>query len=466
YKLFYKHHDKLFAEDGALTAFSTVPIRQVFRPTQVYAKLLESSTHPDYLQSEQKRSELFLYLKNMTEQISNFTRILQSEMDDLYDYEVPNFIFNVENKDLIDGQGNITKAFFKESELSLIKKKCLQLNDNDLDKQRHYIKMSLATLIKDPWDTTSNPNEGIFEKGENSISSPVQRAIDIGEHLYNTAIISSKNEATWLNLNFNNDGGLDLSLSGLDLYNGVLGYTLFLGQLAKETNSPKYKKLARKSLNTVLNTINDQSYTPSSVSAFSGHFSIIYSLLYLSKLWDDKKLLDKCYELFPSIDSLSVEDEEMDLIAGLSGAIIVSIQIYKHTSFKQALTFADKYGMEIVRRLKGQKLKDMTLLTGFSHGASGMCWALLELFSMTKKHIYFDTAQNILSYERRFFNKQRNNWKDLRPSTKEDLDPVYWCHGAAGIGLSRVLMKNLIQDTHMNFEIDVAMEKIIEQPFI
>src|SRR5699024_7587172 len=177
YKLFYKHHDKLFAEDGALTAFSTVPIRQVFRPTQVYAKLLESSTHPDYLQSEQKRSELFLYLKNMTEQISNFTRILQSEMDDLYHHDVPYFIFNVENKDLIDGQGNITKAFFKESELSLIKKKCLQLNDNDLDKQRHYIKMSLATLIKDPWDTTSNPNEGIFEKGENSISSPVQRAI-------------------------------------------------------------------------------------------------------------------------------------------------------------------------------------------------------------------------------------------------------------------------------------------------
>src|SRR5699024_102049 len=118
------------------------------------------------------------------------------------------------------------------------------------------------------------------------------------------------------------------------------------------------------------------------------------------------------------------------------GAIIVSLQFYKHTSFKKALNFADKYGMEIVKRLKGKKLTDMELLTGFSHGVSGMCWALFELFSITKKHIYFDNAQTLLSYERGFFNKQRKNWKDLRPSTKEDLDPVYWCHGAAGIGLS------------------------------
>src|SRR5699024_12175789 len=115
-------------------------------------------------------------------------------MDDLYHHEVPYLIFNVENMDLIDGQGNITKAFFKESELSLIKKKCLQLNDNDLDKQRQYIKMSLATLIKDTMDTTSNPNEGILKKNENSISSHVQRAIDIEEHLYNTSIINSKYE--------------------------------------------------------------------------------------------------------------------------------------------------------------------------------------------------------------------------------------------------------------------------------
>src|SRR5699024_4945292 len=447
-------------------AFSTVPIRQVFRPTHVYAELLESSTHPDYLQSEQKRSELFLYLKNMTEHIPNFTRILQSEMDDLYHHDVPYFLFNVENKDLMDSEGNITQAFFNKSELSLIKEKCLQLNDDDLDKQRHYIKMSLATLIKDPWDTSSNPSEAVVVKSEQSMSSPLQRAIDIGEHIYNTIIISNKNESTCLNLNFNNDGGLDLSLSGLDLYNGILGYTLFLGQLAKETNTPKYKKLARKSLHTVLNTINDQSYIPSSVSAFSGHFSIIYSLFYLSKLWDDKELLDKCYELFPSIDSLSVEDEEMDLIAGLSGAIIVSLQFYKHTSFKQALNVANQYGMEILKRLKGKKLTDMGLLTGFSHGVSGICWALLELYSMTKNHTYFDTAQTLLSHERRFYNKQSKNWKDLRSSTKEGLDPVYWCHGAPGIGLSRVFMKNLVQDSQMYDEIDIAIEKIIEQPFI
>jgi lantibiotic modifying enzyme len=75
-------------------------------------------------------------------------------------------------------------------------------------------------------------------------------------------------------------------------------------------------------------------------------------------------------------------------------------------------------------------------------------------------------AQAALAYERSLFNPQACNWPDLRNS---DIDePVYrvaWCHGAAGIGLTRLRMAQLSDDPALDAEIAAAVGTTVRKGF-
>ena len=82
-------------------------------------------------------------------------------------------------------------------------------------------------------------------------------------------------------------------------------------------------------------------------------------------------------------------------------------------------------------------------LTGYSHGASGIALALLELWKATRDQRVFDAALAGIEYERRLFHPGERNWPDFRFSQSESdrcHRTVAWCHGAAGIGLARLRM--------------------------
>ncbi len=57
-------------------------------------------------------------------------------------------------------------------------------------------------------------------------------------------------------------------------------------------------------------------------------------------------------------------------------------------------------------------------LTGFSHGAAGMGYALLELYRATGDHRFRDGAEGAFAYERRLYNPDAVNWPDLRQSAQ------------------------------------------------
>jgi lantibiotic biosynthesis protein len=83
-------------------------------------------------------------------------------------------------------------------------------------------------------------------------------------------------------------------------------------------------------------------------------------------------------------------------------------------------------------------------LTGFAHGAAGIAWALLELHAATGTEVYRRAAEEAFRYEQSLFDPRQNNWPDLRDLVDVGIAPgtpvfaVAWCHGAPGIGLSRL----------------------------
>jgi lantibiotic modifying enzyme len=100
------------------------------------------------------------------------------------------------------------------------------------------------------------------------------------------------------------------------------------------------------------------------------------------------------------------------------------------------------------------------MLTGFSQGAAGIAYALLQLCAITREPTYRDVAQAALAYENTAFSAEAGNWYDYRPFTMTDGTHTCmtgWCHGAPGIGLARLASLPVLHTDEIQRDIDVAL---------
>jgi lantibiotic modifying enzyme len=69
--------------------------------------------------------------------------------------------------------------------------------------------------------------------------------------------------------------------------------------------------------------------------------------------------------------------------------------------------------------------------------------------------------QSAHSFERAHFSEKDGNWPDLRGAGESTEPPHFmtsWCHGAPGIGLSRIACSELINDAGLSAEVEAATE--------
>jgi lantibiotic modifying enzyme len=111
-------------------------------------------------------------------------------------------------------------------------------------------------------------------------------------------------------------------------------------------------------------------------------------------------------------------------------------------------------------------------LTGFSHGAAGISWALLELAAKTCEDRFRTAASEGIAYERSLFSAKACNWPDLRvgeaPGVDSARDPAFvvaWCHGAPGIGLARLQCRRHLKDPLLDTEIEAAVKTTLANGF-
>ena len=159
---------------------------------------------------------------------------------------------------------------------------------------------------------------------------------------------------------------------------------------------------------------------------------------------------------------------QFDVIDGSAGAIIVLLNLHARTRsaplLDAAVRHADLLLEEASRSEDGWSWKTIPAsrdLTGFSHGTSGIAWALLEIHHVTGDQRFRDVALQAFRYERSCFNTAEQNWPDFR--AEQASYPVFWCHGAAGIGLCRLRAWQLLGDKQLLAEAKVAMHTVAER---
>jgi class II lanthipeptide synthase len=105
-------------------------------------------------------------------------------------------------------------------------------------------------------------------------------------------------------------------------------------------------------------------------------------------------------------------------------------------------------------------------LCGLAHGAAGIGWALLELFAATGDERFRTGGERALEYEHSWLDAQRGTWPDhrlggyVRGRRHPIASPALgtWCHGEAGIALTRLRARELLGDAADHGDLEHALE--------
>jgi lantibiotic modifying enzyme len=164
---------------------------------------------------------------------------------------------------------------------------------------------------------------------------------------------------------------------------------------------------------------------------------------------------------------LIANDADLDVMDGAAGCAL---------SLGALATVRPTSALHELLRLCGERLRataqpmavgcgwpsaDGPPLTGLSHGAAGIAWALQTIADATGSPDLAQLAAAALSYERTRFVAERGNWLDLRADPPRFM--TAWCHGAAGIGLSRLQLPASSSDPQLRAEIAAAVSTTLRE---
>jgi type 2 lantibiotic biosynthesis protein LanM len=480
YRLLLRHRDELLSDGGPLSRFGEDQVRVVLRPTWVYGSLLRESFHPYLLRDALDRERFFDRLWQGVERQPYLSRIIPSERRDLHNGDIPVFTTRPGSCDLWDSAGERFDGFLERSSLNLVRDRLRQLSGADLERQVWMIRASLTSLVM-----------GVERVGKAAyLPDESRRGIDDGALLRAACSIGDRLEtlaqrggrdATWIGLSLTHRRHWSLVPLAWDLYGGLPGVTLFLAYLGALTGQSRYTELAQAALTTLRHQVARNKSSITSIGGFSGWGGIIYTFSHLHTLWGDARLLEEAEEFVRLLPPLIEEDEQLDVIGGAAGCSASLLSLHACAPARRTLEAAVRCGARLVssaRRMEQgvgwvTRVAPHRPLTGFSHGAAGVSWALLQLSARTGDESFRRVAVAAIDYERSLFSAGARNWPDLREHQGADDAPppsretcmTAWCHGAPGIGIARLGSLPHIDDAEIRAEIDAALETTFAHGF-
>ncbi len=317
------------------------------------------------------------------------------------------------------------------------------------------------------------------------MSAFLDTAVSIALRLCRDAIWAG-NRCNWVGPSMEGAGGWTIVHKSLgpDLYSGASGIALFLAAIAARTGDRVVRKTA---LGAAAQASSRAEDIPPAVriGLYSGLTGIAWALDRAGNLLGGQELRDRGDALMEQVRGADLDQQPLDVLSGCAGAIPVLLSLAASKRRAEYTDLAVRCGERLlntaVRENEGWSWKTIDApgmnpsrnLTGFSHGAAGIGWALLELGHATGDARFCAAAFEAFRYERSHYSAQFENWPDfrdyLRPPGQRNT-PVYanaWCHGAPGIGLSRLRAQELTHDPACREEAETAIRttsRALEDP--
>jgi type 2 lantibiotic biosynthesis protein LanM len=236
-----------------------------------------------------------------------------------------------------------------------------------------------------------------------------------------------------------------------------------LFHLGAISGNNRYLDLAKSGLKTLLRQIDAQPLVRG-VGGFAGWGGVIYALSHLGVLLSDSSLAATAESLLDSLGDPIGLDKDLDIIGGAAGCAVALRSLQQTRPSVKVIETARACGERLLQtaRQTDHGLGWIYLgnaespLTGFAHGNAGIAYSLLTIAELTNEARFRQAACAAIEYERAVFSREHANWPDFRPNSNGGFVTA-WCHGAPGIGLSRLCSLRFLDDPLLRDEIDTAL---------
>ncbi len=287
-------------------------------------------------------------------------------------------------------------------------------------------------------------------------------AARIADHLCDTAFHHG-DRCTWMGMTQDAEDGSDqvdftYGTLGPDLYGGSSGVALFLAEACRRSPHRRWRNMALAAIGHALDRL-DTIPPPTRASFYTGEVGIAYAAAMIGRSLERSDLEARSIALLDRLSDAADGDLVADPLTGGTGAIAPLLALATLLDRPAFRDLAMRLGRQTVAAATRSDdgwswpvaagIEACRPLTGLAHGAAGIGWSLLELGSATGEDEMIEAAHQAFRYENRWFRPSENNWPDFREEDGDDAPAcVAWCHGAPGIGLTRLRAVELGFDAH------------------
>ena len=480
YNLIKLNSNKLASEVENLYKINRPSVsRVIIHPTSLYTLLLNEATTPESLSNFSKFKELVykLNVDNLPDSMKD--RVLSSILKSIESISVPSFYIKNGKMGIFDSFkeqiGEDYNFSIEQGQRNVIKL-ILNISEQTLNFQTSIIEDSVKAFLH-----ASNPiqfNQFEIRKCAHDKSKLLEAALSIAAMIENKLFF----EDGYLNLVCKSrsqiDGHYQVLPLNTNIYDGYGGIIVFLEKLYNITHKSKYAKLSSglfDSLKTfTLKYIQDTHLSDINLSAMTG----IMGILYIMELFPDRFYDSGLYtSIVNFVMNKLTEVKSFDFLTGIIGILGFTLNANKIDSthkdwiINSCLNILDKE-----KHLKtdggiywsysdgyAESRKDLEL-GGFAHGSSSAAAILYEAYKFTGNNNILSLAKASLHHDRSFFAPEIKGWIDGR-NIDQKLDGGSWCHGSAGVAVSRLLLydsmpndKLILNELEMSFN---QMQKVM-----
>ncbi|MBI4818963.1 MAG: type 2 lantipeptide synthetase LanM [Deltaproteobacteria bacterium] len=482
YRSLMRNRDELIA--GPLERLRGVPVRFLFRPTAIYGAVLRKSLVPDHLSDGAAWSAALealssVFLDDAVQPVS--WPISAAELVALEQQDIPRFVAEADGDELHLPGGGRVKGLLKSGWSDAIAR-LREMNEADLAFQVAIIRGALHARKARPGEVSEELAGDCVPLARDELITEARSIADRIDGYAHRAADGTR----WLGLR-EIEGGGRFQIAPLDdtLYDGSAGIAVFFASAAKLVDDDVLRARALEAVARLRARVRGSSSAvgasapgidrearssqPPDLAAHGaigggqGLGSIIYALSTIGRLLDEPSLapeVDLAVQLMT--DQAIAEDTRFDVIAGAAGAILGLLAAERWRRNGAAIERAIACARSLLDRrvrVRGEVRAWQSAgpaLTGFSHGAAGIAFALSRLYELTTDVDFLDAAREAILYERALFDVGQRNWPDLRDPDRPRF-AMGWCHGAPGIALARLGMLSAFDDSAIRAELELGV---------
>jgi type 2 lantibiotic biosynthesis protein LanM len=448
-----------------------IQVRFVRKATNVYAQHLWKLTDPKYLRSGidwsiETDQMARMYLGASGDGPTPWG-MLRAEHEAMIDLDIPYFRVPADGLDIVDGAGTVrAPGYFSSGCLERLGHKLDRLDADDLALQERYIACAFharaARSYHDDPDAVAALTQ--FDKQPTGQLAPISaeacRAVadEVARELAREAIRAGDGSAAWIALEYLKEADtFQFKPISFNLYSGSMGLAFFLAGAAKLGKDAALADLAAAAIRPVLGAIEadlDGLLRYGTVGGGNGLGSVVYGLASIADFLPGRAIAAEAIEAAIActdrIDAaLLARDRKFDVIFGSAGLLLGLAKLHRVSGDAGvvkaiALTadhlLANRNSDGLVPTYEG------TVVTGASHGSSGIALALMRAYGATGDARYREAAMAHVAFEEALFDTERGNYPDYRSTPEAPAFQTAWCHGAPGIGLYRLAMQRITRD--------------------